>query len=176
MLSLNENTIVVQGYYLGILWYFIRILNWNCEHQFLHTLRTYCRSKFNPCKGIAESMDKIESNEKALVVKSYKAFIKIKDYQDPGTGPIILSLVFLILFPIVTFDGVFGSNALCCGSILLGFAILVWGTIQSSTHWNRYKEATHDLANAVGLFLSESEENSNETKPRKIVLSQREDE
>ena len=155
---------------------FYRTLNWNCEHQLLQTLRTYCRSKFNPCKGIAESMDKIESNEKALVVKSYKAFIKIKDYQDPGTGPIILSLVFLILFPIVTFDGVFGSNALCCGSILLGFAILVWGTIQSSTHWNRYKEAAHGLANAVGLFLSESEENSNETRPKKIVLSQREDE
>ena len=139
-------------------------------------MRESSRSKFNLEKADEESMDKTESNKKALVVKSYKAFIKIKEYQDPGTGPIMLSLVFLILFPIVTFDGLFGSNTLCCGSILLGFAILVWGTIQSSTHWSRYKEATHDLANAVGLFLSESEENAAKTKPRKIVLSQREEE
>ena len=149
-------------------------------------------------------MDEIESNEEELVVESYEAFIKIKEEPDPGTFPLIFSLVFIILIPLFSFEDLFyGDNSLCCGSILLGLVILLVGSIQSLEQSSRYKKATKDLAHVAGIpkkiaypvfslqaadkrinslvlqkypFLSESKENTPKTKPQKIVLSQSEEE
>lgn len=149
-------------------------------------------------------MDEVEDNEEALVVESYKAFIKIKEEPDPGTLPAMLSLVFIILIPIFSFEDVFyGDGSLCFGSVLIGFALFGLAAILSQAQWSRYRKATQNLANAAGIpkkiaypffslqaadkrinslvlqkypFLSESKENSNKSKPRKIVLSQREEE
>ena len=149
-------------------------------------------------------MDEIESNEEELVVESYEAFIKIKEEPDPGTFPLIFSLVFIILIPLFSFEDLFyGDNTLCCGSILLGLVILLVGSIQSLERSNRYKKATKDLADVAGIpkkiaypffslqaadkrinslvlqkypFLSEPEEKSAKTKPPNIVLKQPEEE
>jgi hypothetical protein len=149
-------------------------------------------------------MHKVEGDEEALVIESYEAFIKIKEEPDPGTFPLIFSLVFMILIPIFSFeDAVSGDGTLCFGSMIFGFALLIVGAILSSAQTSRYKKATRDLANTAGIpkkiaypffsfqatdkrinslvlqkypFLSESKENSSQTKPRKIVLSQREEE
>ena len=149
-------------------------------------------------------MHKVEGDEEALVIESYEAFIKIKEEPDPGNFPLIFSLVFMILIPIFSFEDAFsGDGTLCFGSMIFGFALLIVGAILSSAQTNRYKKATRDLANTAGIpkkiaypffsfqatdkrinslvlqkypFLSESKENSSQTKPRKIVLSQREEE
>ena len=149
-------------------------------------------------------MHKVEGDEEALVIESYEAFIKIKEEPDPGTFPLIFSLVFMILIPIFSFEDAFsGDGTLCFGSMIFGFALLIVGVILSSAQTSRYKKATRDLANTAGIpkkiaypffsfqatdkrinslvlqkypFLSESKENSSQTKPRKIVLSQREEE
>ena len=149
-------------------------------------------------------MHKVEGDEEALVIESYEAFIKIKEEPDPGTFPLIFSLVFMILIPIFSFEDAFsGDGTLCFGSMIFGFALLIVGAILSSAQTSRYKKATRDLANTAGIpkkiaypffsfqatdkrinslvlqkypFLSESKENSSQTKPRKIVLSQREEE
>jgi len=150
------------------------------------------------------SMDEVEDNEEALVVESYKAFIKIKEEPDPGTLPAILSLVFIILIPIFSFEDVFyGDGSLCFGSVLIGFFLFGLAAILSLAQWSRYKKATQNLANAAGIpkkiaypffslqaadkrinslvllkypFLSESKENSTKTKPQKIIFSPREEE
>ena len=149
-------------------------------------------------------MHKVEGDEEALVIESYEAFIKIKEEPDPGTFPLIFSLVFMILITIFSFEDAFsGDGTLCFGSMIFGFALLIVGAILSSAQTSRYKKATRDLANTAGIpkkiaypffsfqatdkrinslvlqkypFLSESKENSSQTKPRKIVLSQREEE
>jgi hypothetical protein len=149
-------------------------------------------------------MHKVEGDEEALVIESYEAFIKIKEEPDPGTFPLIFSLVFMILIPIFSFeDAVSGDGTLCFGSMIFGFALLIVGAILSSAQTSRYKKATRDLANTAGIpkkiaypffsfqatdkrinslvlqkypFLSESKENSSQTKSRRIVLSQREEE
>ena len=151
-------------------------------------------------------MDEVEDNEEALVVESYKAFIKIKEEPDPGTWPTIFSLVFIIVIPIFSFnfeDVFYGDSSMCFGSVLIGFALFVFAAILSQAQWSRYRKATQNLANVAGIpkkiaypvfslqaadkrinslvlqkypFLSESRENSNKSKPRKIVLSQREEE
>mgnify|MGYP003325991083 FL=1 len=96
-----------------------------------------------------------------------------------------------------------GDNSLCCGSVSIGFVLFGLAAILSQAQWSRYRKATRNLANAAGIpekiaypffslqaadkrinslvlqkypFLSESIENSNKSKPRKIVLSQREEE
>ena len=147
-------------------------------------------------------MDEVESNEEVLVFETYEAFIKIKEEPDPGTFALILSLVFIILIPLFSFD-YYGDNTLCSGSMLIGFAILGVGAIQSSAQRRRYKKATKDLARTAGIpkkmaypffsfqaadmrinslvlqkypFLSQPKENSTKTKPPKIVLKQREEE
>ena len=151
-------------------------------------------------------MDEADDNEEALVVESYKTFIEIKEEPDPGTFPLIFSLVFIFIIPIFSFDfeGIFyGDYSSCFGSVLIGFALLGLAAILSQAQSSRYKKATQNLANAAGIpkkiaypffslqaadkrinslvlqkypFLSESKENSNKSKPRKIVLSQREKE
>ena len=151
-------------------------------------------------------MDEVEDNEEALVVESYKAFIKIKEEPDPGTWPAIFSLVFIIIIPIFSFnfeDVFYGDSSMCFGSVLTGFALFGLAAILSQAQWSRYRKATRNLVNAAGIpekiaypffslqaadkrinslvlqkypFLSESIENSNKSKPRKIVLSQREEE
>ena len=151
-------------------------------------------------------MDEADDNEEALVVESYKTFIKIKEEPDPGTFPLIFSLVFIFIIPIFSFDfeGIFyGDYSSCFGSVLIGFALLGLAAILSQAQSSRYKKATQNLANAAGIpkkiaypffsfqaadkrinslvlqkypFLSESKENSNKSKPRKIVVSQREEE
>jgi hypothetical protein len=138
------------------------------------------------------------------VVISYEAFIKIKEKPDPGTWPLILGLVFTFIFPIFSFEAlVNGDDSGFCGFILIGVALLSFGAILSLTHSNEFKKATQNLANVAGIpkkiaypffslqaadkridslvlqkypFLSESKENSNKSKPRKIVLSQHEEE
>ena len=152
------------------------------------------------------SMDEVGDNEEALVVESYKTFIEIKEEPDPGTFPLIFSLVFILIIPIffIGFEGIFyGDSSLCFGSVLIGFALLGLGAILSSSQMSRYKKATKNLAHVAGIpkkiaypffslqaadkrinslvlqkypFLSESKEYSNKSKPRKIVLSQREKE
>ena len=151
-------------------------------------------------------MDEADDNEEALVVESYKTFIKIKEEPDPGTFPLIFSLVFIFIIPIFSFDfeGIFyGDYSSCFGSVLIGFALLGLAAILSQAQSSRYKKATQNLANAAGIpkkiaypffslqaadkrinslvlqkypFLSESKENSNKSKPRKLVVSQREEE
>ena len=151
-------------------------------------------------------MDEADDNEEALVVESYKTFIEIKEEPDPGTFPLIFSLVFIFIIPIFSFDfeGIFyGDYSSCFGSVLIGFALLGLAAILSQAQSSRYKKATQNLANAAGIpkkiaypffslqaadkrinslvlqkypFLSESKENSNKSKPRKIVVSQREEE
>jgi len=149
-------------------------------------------------------MDKVEDNEEALVIESYEAFIKIKEEPDPGTFPLIFSLVFIILIPIFSIQDAFmNDSTLCFGSVLIGFALLGLGAILSSAQMSRYKKATKDLAHVAGIpkkiaypffslqaddkrinslvlqkypFLSQPKENSTKTKPQKIVLSQSEDE
>ena len=145
------------------------------------------------------------ARQEALVVESYEAFIKIKEEPDPGTFPLIFSLVFIILIPIFSIQDAFMNNdsTLCFGSILIGLALLGVGAIQSSAQWSRYNKATKDLAHVAGIpkkiaypffslqaadkrinslvlqkypFLSESKENSTKTKPQKIVFSQSEEE
>ena len=155
-------------------------------------------------------MHKVEGDEEALVIERYEAFIKIKEEPDPGTYPLIFSLVFMILIPIlkilnwILFENAFsGDGTFCFGSMIFGFVLLIVGAILSSAQTSRYKKATRDLANTAGIpkkiaypffsfqatdkrinslvlqkypFLSESKENSSQTKSRRIVLSQREEE
>ena len=137
-------------------------------------------------------MDKDGSTEEAQngrfvstqqVAESHEAFVKIKGKSDPGTFNIIAGLVFMFINPIILFAIIplgpyftWDGTVLCCGSILLGFALLVGGSNQSAAHWSRYNKAAQDLAQAEDLILSESEKKSNKTKPRIIVLSQSEEE
>ena len=149
-------------------------------------------------------MDQVEHDEEALVIERYEAFIKIKEEPDPGTLPRIFGLVFMILIPIFSFQDAFSGDAtMCWGSMIFGFAILLVGALLSSAQSRRYKKAMRDVVNTAGIpkkmayplfsfqatdkrinslvlqkypFLSESKENSSQTKPRKIVLSQREEE
>tara|TARA_B100001094_G_C18047329_1_gene728147 strand:- start:158 stop:607 length:450 start_codon:yes stop_codon:yes gene_type:complete len=149
-------------------------------------------------------MNEERGTEEALVLESYKVFISIKEEPDPGTLPAIFSLVFLILIPFFSFEDVFyGDSSLCCGSVLIGFALLGLAAILSSAQWSRYQKATKDLAHTAGIpkkiaypvfslqaadkrinslvlqkypFLSESKDESTKTKPQKIVLSQSEEE
>ena len=145
------------------------------------------------------------ARQEALVVESYEAFIKIKEEHDPGTFPLIFSLLFLILIPIFSIqDSIMNNGSTSCfWSILIGLALLGVGAIQSAAQWSRYNKATKDLAHVAGIpkkiaypffslqaadkritslvlqkspFLSESIENSTKTKPQKIVFSQSEEE
>ena len=148
-------------------------------------------------------MDKAESNEKSLLVERFEAFVIIREKSDPLTLAILFGLIFIIVIPFFTMeDLLWGDNTLCCGSVLLGLGMIVGGTIRSIAHWSRYKSAAQDLAHAAGIhdeisypffsilppyekiyalvlqkypFLNESREKSNKTKPRKVVLSKREE-
>ena len=149
-------------------------------------------------------MDRIDGDEEARVMESYETFIKIKEEPDPGTLPLIFGLVFMILIPIFSFQDAFSGDAtVCWGSMIFGFAILLVGALLSSAQSRRYKKAMRDLVNTAGIpkkmaypffsfqaadqrihslvlqkypFLSESKETSTKTRPRRIVLSQREKE
>ena len=137
-------------------------------------------------------MDKVGRKEEAQKERmertqqadeSHEAFVKIKGEPDPGTFFSILGLVFMFINPIILFAIIplgpyftWDGTGLCCGSILFGFVILIVGSNQSDVHRSRYNKAAQDLQHSEGLFLSESEKKSNKTKPRKIVLSQREEE
>lgn len=137
-------------------------------------------------------MDKVGRKEEAQKERmertqqadeSHETFVKIKGESDPGTFFSILGLVFMFINPIILFAIIplgpyftWDGTGLCCGSCLLGFALLVVGSNQSSAHWSRYNKAAQDLAQAEDLILSESEKKSNKTKPRQIVLSQRKEE
>jgi hypothetical protein len=155
-------------------------------------------------KTVEESMDRVEGDEEARVIESYETFIKIKEEPDPGTLPLIFGLVFMILIPIFSFQDAFSGDAtMCWGSMIFGFAILLVGALLSSAQSRRYKKAMRDLVNTAGIpkkmaypffsfqaadqrihslvlqkypFLSESKETSTKTRPRRIVLSQREKE
>ena len=149
-------------------------------------------------------MDRIDGDEEARVMESYETFIKIKEEPDPGTLPLIFGLVFMILIPIFSFQDAFSGDAtMCWGSMIFGFAILLVGALLSSAQSRRYKKAMRDLVNTAGIpkkmaypffsfqaadqrihslvlqkypFFSESKETSTKTRPRRIVLSQREKE
>ena len=137
-------------------------------------------------------MDKVGSKEEAQngrfvrtqqEAESHEAFNKIKEKSDPGTFNIIAGLVFIFINPMILFAIIplgpyftWDGTELCCGSILLGFVILVVGSNQSAAHWSRYNKAAQDLQHDEDLFFSESEKKSNKTKPQKIVLSQRKEE
>ena len=149
-------------------------------------------------------MDRIDGDEEARLIESYETFIKIKEEPDPGTLPLIFGLVFMILIPIFSFQDAFSGDAtMCWGSMIFGFAILLVGALLSSAQSRRYKKAMRDLVNTAGIpkkmaypffsfqaadqrihslvlqkypFLSESKETSTKTRPRRIVLSQREKE
>jgi len=149
-------------------------------------------------------MDKAESNEKSLLVERFEAFVIIREKSDPLTLAILFGLIFIIVIPFFTIeDLLWGDNTLCCGSVLLGLGMIVGGTIRSIAHWSRYKNAAQELAYAASIhdkisypffslqppyekihslvlqkypFLYESRENPTKTKPRKVVLSQREEE
>ena len=149
-------------------------------------------------------MGRIDGDEEARVIESYETFIKIKEEPDPGTLPLIFGLVFMILIPIFSFQDAFSGDAtMCWGSMIFGFAILLVGALLSSAQSRRYKKAMRDLVNTAGIpkkmaypffsfqaadqrihslvlqkypFLSESKETSTKTRPRRIVLSQREKE
>ena len=149
-------------------------------------------------------MDRIDGDEEARVMESYETFIKIKEEPDPGTLPLIFGLVFMILIPIFSFQDAFSGDAtMCWGSMIFGFAILLVGALLSSAQSRRYKKAMRDLVNTAGIpkkmaypffsfqaadqrihslvlqkypFLSESKETSTKTRPRRLVLSQREKE
>ena len=149
-------------------------------------------------------MGRIDGDEEAHVIESYETFIKIKEEPDPGTLPLIFGLVFMILIPIFSFQDAFSGDAtMCWGSMIFGFAILLVGALLSSAQSRRYKKAMRDLVNTAGIpkkmaypffsfqaadqrihslvlqkypFLSESKETSTKTRPRRIVLSQREKE
>jgi hypothetical protein len=155
-------------------------------------------------KTVGENMDRIDGDEEARVMESYETFIKIKEEPDPGTLPLIFGLVFMILIPIFSFQDAFSGDAtMCWGSMIFGFAILLVGALLSSAQSRRYKKAMRDLVNTAGIpkkmaypffsfqaadqrihslvlqkypFLSESKETSTKTRPRRIVLSQREKE
>ena len=155
-------------------------------------------------KTVGESMDRIDGDEEARVIESYETFIKIKEEPDPGTLPLIFGLVFMILIPIFSFQDAFSGDAtMCWVSMIFGFAILLVGALLSSAQSRRYKKAMRDLVNTAGIpkkmaypffsfqaadqrihslvlqkypFLSESKETSTKTRPRRIVLSQREKE
>jgi hypothetical protein len=155
-------------------------------------------------KTVGESMDRVEGDEEARVIESYETFIKIKEEPDPGTLPLIFGLVFMILIPIFSLQDAFSGDAtVCWGSMIFGFAILLVGALLSSAQSRRYKKAMRDLVNTAGIpkkmaypffsfqaadqrihslvlqkypFLSESKETSTKTRPRRIVLSQREKE
>jgi hypothetical protein len=155
-------------------------------------------------KTVGENMDRIDGDEEARVIESYETFIKIKEEPDPGTLPLIFGLVFMILIPIFSFQDAFSGDAtVCWGSMIFGFAILLVGALLSSAQSRRYKKAMRDLVNTAGIpkkmaypffsfqaadqrihslvlqkypFLSESKETSTKTRPRRIVLSQREKE
>jgi hypothetical protein len=155
-------------------------------------------------KTVGENMDRIDGDEEARVIESYETFIKIKEEPDPGTLPLIFGLVFMILIPIFSFQDAFSGDAtMCWGSMIFGFAILLVGALLSSAQSRRYKKAMRDLVNTAGIpkkmaypffsfqaadqrihslvlqkypFLSESKETSTKTRPRRIVLSQREKE
>ena len=93
-------------------------------------------------------MDEADDNEEALVVESYKTFIKIKEEPDPGTFPLIFSLVFIFIIPIFSFDfeGIFyGDYSSCFGSVLIGFALLGLAAILSQAQSSRYKKATQRI-------------------------------
>ena len=146
-------------------------------------------------------MDKVESNEEALLVESYAAFIKFKDERGVGIGVIIFSFVLMIIMPIILLQifplGMWGDSdgtELCCGSILLGILMFFVGIIQIIAHRSGYKKAAQKLTHAAGIhekisypffrlqtlvlqkypFLHESRENPYKSKPRKVVVSQRE--
>ena len=155
-------------------------------------------------KTVGESMGRIDGDKEARVIESYETFIKIKEEPDPGTLPLIFGLVFMILIPIFSFQDAFSGDAtMCWGSMIFGFAILLVGALLSSAQSRRYKKAMRDLVNTAGIpkkmaypffsfqaadqrihslvlqkypFLSESKETSTKTRPRRIVLSQREKE
>jgi hypothetical protein len=155
-------------------------------------------------KTVGENMDRIDGDEEARVMESYETFIKIKEEPDPGTLPLIFGLVFMILIPIFSFQDAFSGDAtMCWGSMIFGFAILLVGALLSSAQSRRYKKAMRDLVNTAGIpkkmaypffsfqaadqrihslvlqkypFLSVSKETSTKTRPRRIVLSQREKE
>ncbi len=127
------------------------------------------RSKFNPSKAIGESVDKVESNEEALLVESYETFIHIKKNQYDGVWIIIFSFLFIILIPILLFQvfplGYWGDSdgtELCFGSILFGFVMLFVGLIRTSADGGSYNRAAQDLAHAVCHYFY-SNENSDQT-------------
>ena len=148
-------------------------------------------------------MDKVEGNEGTLLVERFEAFVRFREKSDHLALAILFSLVFIIVIPFFTIEDIlWGDNTLCCGSVVLGLTMIVGGTIQSIVHWNGYKKAAQELAHAAGIhekisypffsfqppyeniyflvlqkypFLYESRENSNKTKTRKVVLSNREE-
>ena len=148
------------------------------------------------------SMDKVGSKEEALLlVESYEAFIDIKERPNVGIWYIVFSFVFIIFIPIILLQvfplGMWGDSdgtELCCGSILLGILMFFVGIIQIIAHRSGYKKAAQKLTHAAGIhekisypffrlqtlvlqkypFLHESRENSYKSKPRKVVVSQRE--
>ena len=142
--------------------------------------------------------------EESGILESYKDFISIKAEPDTGIWFAVFSLIFLFVIPFFSIeDAFYGDDSLCCGSIIIGCILLVVGTAQSTTQYNRYQKATKHLAETAGIpkkvayplfslqaadkriqalviqkypFLAESKQNLNSTKPSQIVITQHEEE
>ncbi|RJU81659.1 MAG: hypothetical protein DWC09_03745 [Candidatus Poseidoniales archaeon] len=149
-------------------------------------------------------MGEEENSEESAVFESYKDFISIKEEPNTGTLVAVISLIFLFVIPFFSIeDAFYGDGSLCCGSIIVGLFLLIVGTAQSTTKYNRYQKATKHLAKTAGIpkkiaypffslqaadkrilalviqkypFLTDSKPNLRSTKPSMIVISLDEEE
>ena len=149
-------------------------------------------------------MGEDENSEESALLESYKDFISIKEEPNTGVAVAVISLIFLFVIPLFSIeDAFYGDSSLCCGSIIIGFLLLIVGTAQSTTQNNRFKKATKHLAKTAGIpkkvaypffslqaahkrilalviqkypFLTESKQNLHSPKPVQIVISMDEEE
>lgn len=149
-------------------------------------------------------MGEDKNSEESALLESYKDFISIKEEPNSGIIVAVISLIFLFVIPFFSFeDAFYGDDSLCCGSIIIGFLLMLVGTAQSTTQNNRFKKATKHLAKTAGIpkkiaypffslqapdkrilalviqkypFLTESKQDLNNSKPMQIVISMDEEE
>ena len=144
-------------------------------------------------------MGEDKNSEESALLESYKDFISIKEEPNSGIIVAVISLIFLFVIPFFSFeDAFYGDDSLCCGSIIIGFLLMLVGTAQSTTQNNRFKKATKHLAKTAGIpkkiaypffslqapdkrilalviqkypFLTESKQDLHNSKPMQIVIS-----
>ena len=126
-------------------------------------------------------------------------FIELKNASDPGTFPLLSSLVFLVLIPFFSFEDIWNGadSTFCFGSFFFGIFLLTGGTISSLIQSTKFKKAIQNLAPTAKIskkiaytsffsqaadkrilslvlqkypYLSASKETAVKTKPQKIIL------